>query len=583
MRRLLLAIGVLAMLAGCSAEAEEAVPTEGLALWLRASEGVTATAQGQVSAWRDAREDSELVAVPLAGPGPALVTQGLNGRPVLRFPGNAALTLNQAVTTRTLFVVARYAAPAFVDYPGLLGGGVDDPNHGHLLNGLPGKAEVARGTSFYARFERNGEARTAQPGGGYDLAPIDKFWEALAVLPADQTQVVVIGQVSGGGRFWKGDVAEILLYSRTLDDGETKAVTGYLMDKYNLSVPQGEAPTTPPTATPAATPPPAPGPTVPAGSELVRPTDTRLAYSDYARLTLEGTQARFDRLLAASSGFNFDNPGARIRFRSDAARLVALLEYTAEHLHGARNGTGVFLVDGKAAGTYSFEHAAGHVQAPLPADGQMHLYEIVLPYAESVVFRGLGASPGATFAPAPARPAFRYVAHGDSITEGYQASDPLHNYPALIGARNGWEVVNMGFGGRTTVGSDGAALGSLRGDLITILIGFNDYNGQRAVAQYEASLREIVAGIRVAQPKVPVYLITPLWSSSAHAVPLEEYRQAVKRVAEGAQDANLHLVDGLKLIDNDAKYFPDGIHPNDAGFAQMAERLGALLKPGPTP
>jgi lysophospholipase L1-like esterase len=48
-------------------------------------------------------------------------------------------------------------------------------------------------------------------------------------------------------------------------------------------------------------------------------------------------------------------------------------------------------------------------------------------------------------------------------------------------------------------------------------------------------------------------------------------------VSEKAADQNLHLVEGLDLIPHDPKYFSDGVHPNDAGFAALAKNLGKNL------
>ncbi len=45
-------------------------------------------------------------------------------------------------------------------------------------------------------------------------------------------------------------------------------------------------------------------------------------------------------------------------------------------------------------------------------------------------------------------------------------------------------------------------------------------------------------------------------------------------------DAALRLVEGPELIDADETYFdPVLVHPNDAGFAQLATRLAERLEP----
>mgnify|MGYP001323087239 CR=1 FL=1 len=58
----------------------------------------------------------------------------------------------------------------------------------------------------------------------------------------------------------------------------------------------------------------------------------------------------------------------------------------------------------------------------------------------------------------------------------------------------------------------------------------------------------------------------------------ERYRIIREVVAESG-NARLKLVEGPRLIDHDAALFdPIAVHPNDAGFAQMAERLAEAMQ-----
>src|SRR5947208_2481287 len=61
-------------------------------------------------------------------------------------------------------------------------------------------------------------------------------------------------------------------------------------------------------------------------SRFIAPDDTNFVYSDYVHLEFvpsplnpSAKLARFDRLLEMpSKGYRWDNPGARVRFRTDA-------------------------------------------------------------------------------------------------------------------------------------------------------------------------------------------------------------------------------------------------------------------------
>ena len=314
----------------------------------------------------------------------------------------------------------------------------------------------------------------------------------------------------------------------------------------------------------------------------IPPDSSDLHYSDYAHATITTERARFDRVIEAGSGFQFDNPGARIRFRTDATSVVARLFYNGMHQRmDAVNGIGVFRVDGRNCG--SFLHVKprpGKIAVKILAEEKTaeRDCEIVLPYGDSVDFEGLTVNDGARFYPMKPRPGIRYVAYGDSITHGFRSSDVTKGYAFLMAEQKGWELVNMGFGSRRATAADGKAIAALPADVITILIGFNDHYGNKPLDQYEADMTGLLRNIRAGQPKTPIYVITPLWSTEPFpthlGLHLEQYRAIVRKVVQTENDPNLHGIEGPDLIPHDKKFFTDGVHPNDSGFAVLAENLG---------
>jgi len=94
----------------------------------------------------------------------------------------------------------------------------------------------------------------------------------------------------------------------------------------------------------------------------------------------------------------------------------------------------------------------------------------------------------------------------------------------------------------------------------------------------------LLDAIRALQPRVPLYRLTPIWTGvegalNGQGLTVHDYRQAITTIVQQrmATDPNLHLVDGLTLVPNQLKYFQDGVHPNDAGFALYAANLAAKL------
>lgn len=324
--------------------------------------------------------------------------------------------------------------------------------------------------------------------------------------------------------------------------------------------------------------------------QRVAPNDPRIGYSDYARLSLDATEARFDRVIAdAYGGLQNANPAARVRFRTDASTITA--SFTTGSL-GVTQGTGVILVDGTRAGTFDARTVNATVEIDVPfAGGGYRDVELLMPFSQDLRFNGLLVDGEAGFQVPAARPDVRYVAYGDSITQGLWASDSFRNYPSLIGNHKGWEVVNMGFGWRGMKDSgagvvDGSAVASLNADVISVMTGYNDASARFPAANYRASMEAFVARVREDAPTVPIYLISPLYSANAaNQSFLLQYRDAISDLVGSSSDPHLHWIDGLLLgIDatNVASLTSDGIHPNDAGFELVASHLTALMT-GPAP
>ncbi|SDT99014.1 Lysophospholipase L1 [Verrucomicrobium sp. GAS474] len=333
---------------------------------------------------------------------------------------------------------------------------------------------------------------------------------------------------------------------------------------------------------------------------ILPPDDPRIAYSDFVRLeqadeplSPTGKAARFDRILdMPGKGYRWDNPGTRIGFRTDATAIDVLLHSSTRHAAtAARNTTLRYRIDGRSeAGWTSTPREPGDTVLRLtsPAPGTFHDYEVILPYADAVECHGLRLAPSnddsePRLETPPARPAFRYVAYGDSVTHGFTASEASRGYAFRLAEMKGWQLLNMGFGGRSSNPSDAEALGSLAPDLLTVLMGVNDWQSGIPVATYRIQMDAFFFLLRKHLPTTSIYLLTPLWVAPSWkpehaAVPLEAYRQALRDLVSTRRDPHLHLVEGPSLIDPDPALFdPVAVHPNDQGFAQMATWLADII------
>ena len=328
---------------------------------------------------------------------------------------------------------------------------------------------------------------------------------------------------------------------------------------------------------------------------IIAPDDARLQYTDCAAVQVDAGKAYFGRPGPADGGFNYDSPGARIRFNCRAESCQAHFFYNGLHgLLDCCEGTGLVLIDGREVATFSGGTARPGdvtVTVQLPPDRLSHLCELVLPYGDSVDFLGLTVSDAELVeAPTSPRPAFCLVTYGDSITHGFWATDASATWPYRVGIINDWQVVNLGFAGRMAAAEDGLLVAAQAADAITMLIGVNDCLQGKAPNRYKGDVEGLLDTVRAALPLTPIHLITPLavpgnaWQSQVTR--LEEFRAALRGIVaerttgHGTADSNLHLVEGESLIPADPGYFKDGLHPNDSGFALLAKNLAPLLLPG---
>ena len=245
----------------------------------------------------------------------------------------------------------------------------------------------------------------------------------------------------------------------------------------------------------------------------IYPDNPNIRYTEYAHATVTHSAAVFDRP-GVSNGNAIASPGTRINFRTDATRVSIMVTYT---FACGTTGCGRFSVerDGKLLPT-SFGTDGGSGPATYLIATQssvaVRTYSVVWPYGTQMVFNGLQLEGGQhrLYAPAPTRPGRRYVAYGDSITQGYYATGIVHAYPDQVARRKNWSVINMGFGGEATVPSDGTAVASLNGSIVTVAIGVNDWGQSKPMSTFVSDYNGLLDAIHALQPTVPLYCLTPI-------------------------------------------------------------------------
>jgi lysophospholipase L1-like esterase len=192
--------------------------------------------------------------------------------------------------------------------------------------------------------------------------------------------------------------------------------------------------------------------------------------------------------------------------------------------------------------------------------------------------------PGGEMHPAPPQP--RWLCYGDSIAEGWCASQPATAWAHVVAREHDLDVVNLGYAGAARGEVPSAQeIASLDADLISVAHGTNCWMRTPFSSElFAASLRVFLEIVRQGHPRTPIVAISPLLRRDAENTPnllgarLSDLREAFEATVKERQeqgDERLRLVPGRDLVA--AEHLPDGIHPDDTGHAAMARALGPIL------
>ncbi len=284
--------------------------------------------------------------------------------------------------------------------------------------------------------------------------------------------------------------------------------------------------------------------------------------------------------------------GVRLELVGDAARLA--LEYTTatEDLGFRGPGAGTTFAVWRGGVQVDEQPAAGPGSGPsggpasvvLELGGPAHEPAVVyLPEGMRPEVLGLRAT-GGTVEPAPRRP--RWVAYGDSLLEGWVASAPALGWGVVAARRHGLDLVNLGYAGSARGEIPCAeAVATIEADVISISHGTNCWGRTpHSAGMFLENTRAFLDIVRQGHPHTPVVVASPVVRPDAESTPnrlgasLADLRAAMEQAVHeriAAGDGAMVLVPGVEVIT--AADLADGIHPNDAGHARLADVFGAAV------
>jgi lysophospholipase L1-like esterase len=282
--------------------------------------------------------------------------------------------------------------------------------------------------------------------------------------------------------------------------------------------------------------------------------------------------------------------GGTIAFRTDS-RTARLIFRSTEGLNrGSEFG---IYIDGRFVGSQKFNERQKEIDLRIERESATEpvLWEVTLPSFANPDLLGFEIEKDAKLEPGatPARKV--YVALGDSITHGTGQGSATHlTWPYILSRKLDYTLYNLAVGGSGVSVAAGQSLSAFDSvDAITILIGYNDWNGEGDTAEvFKNQYRDLLMAIRESHPETPVFCISPLVTrretSKSSGLPIDGFRTSVWQLVEefSATDSNIYFIAGesvssvanLRLEESG-----DPVHLSIDGAALLAEAIhGRMIK-----
>jgi lysophospholipase L1-like esterase len=224
-----------------------------------------------------------------------------------------------------------------------------------------------------------------------------------------------------------------------------------------------------------------------------------------------------------------------------------------------------------------------------------------------------GASGAAGFQPCPASGPCKIMPFGDSITQGYNVAGgyraPLFHLAlaadrdiTFVGSASDYSVPTVdgtafpknheGHGGYTIEGNNGIAqfvstsIPSFKPNIVTLMIGTNDINGNNNVADAPNRLGKLLDSIFMRDANILVVLaqIVPSQNDGTNNA-IKTYNAAIPNLVSTrvGQGQHIILVDMYGAFTSNANYkqalLGDNLHPNQTGYNLMADVWFKALSP----
>lgn len=179
----------------------------------------------------------------------------------------------------------------------------------------------------------------------------------------------------------------------------------------------------------------------------------------------------------------------------------------------------------------------------------------------------------------------RYVALGDSLTQGVGANNYQNTYPYQIAqklaSQRQVELVNLARPGDTSnelLNNQLPQVQALQPNIVTILIGINDLHNLQTTAAFENNLSKIITNLKTTGARIYLLSLPYLGSGKIVYFPYnlildwrtKQFNQIISKIAN---DNNVSYIDLYKLPKSAQFYSADEFHPADWGYLEWSKAI----------
>lgn len=162
------------------------------------------------------------------------------------------------------------------------------------------------------------------------------------------------------------------------------------------------------------------------------------------------------------------------------------------------------------------------------------------------------------------------IAFGDSLIEGKGASSEENSFVALLSKKIGQPIVNLGHSGDTTADGVGRInqLDAYKPKVVLLLLGGNDHLKKVPISETRRNLATLIQNI---QERGAIVLLLGVRGGL--------FNDPFDTEFENLRDTyhTAYVSDVLDGLFGNMEYMSDAIHPNDAGYRIIADRVYPVI------